>query len=219
MSQATQSQIEAPATLATWLTRVETRTLRVGIIGLGYVGLPLALMFAEERFQVLGLDIDPAKVATLNAGNSYIHRIEPTHIAAARARGFRATADYRQIATLDAILLCVPTPLHDDHTPDLSFVQGTVDAIAPHLRPGQLVVLESTTYPGTTEEILVRTIQHYGHTVLRPQASPDNGQPSTGNELSGILIAFSPEREDPRQPPHAAPPDPQSHRSRLPRSR
>ena len=171
--------------------------MQVGIIGLGYVGLPLTLLFSEERFQVTGFDIDPAKVSSLNSGQSYIHRIEPDHIHAAQRSGFRATSDFAEIAQMDAILICVPTPLHEDHTPDMSYVVSTIEAIAPHLRAGQLVVLESTTYPGTTEEIIVKTIHRHGAKkhlrVLRNDAS----QPEPQSELDGVMVAFSPEREDP----------------------
>ncbi len=176
-----------------WLERVEDRSARIGIIGLGYVGLPLTLLFSEERFRVTGFDIDPAKVDRLNAGESYIHRIEPEHIRSARQTGFSATADFSHIAAMDAVLICVPTPLHEDHTPDMSYVVSTMEAIAPHLRAGQLIVLESTTYPGTTEEIVVETINRVGAErgvrVLREAAD--------AAELDGVLVAFSPEREDP----------------------
>jgi UDP-N-acetyl-D-glucosamine dehydrogenase len=175
-------------TLAEWVGRVERREAQVGIIGLGYVGLPLALLFCEEGFRVLGFDIDVEKVEQLERGESYIHRIRAEEIAAARARGFRATGDFARVGEVDAVLICVPTPLHDDHTPDVSYVRGTVEAIAPWLRPGQMVVLESTTYPGTTEEIVVETIERLGKVkVVR-----DGGQ-----RLDGVLVAFSPEREDP----------------------
>ena len=173
-------------TLADWIGRVEERAARVGIVGMGYVGLPLALLFSEDRFRVLGFDIDEQKVATLNAGGSYIHRIEPGHVAAAQAAGFRATTDFRDAAQLDAVLICVPTPLYPDHTPDMRAVVATIEALAPHLRAGQLVVLESTTYPGTTEEIIVQTIERAGHRVMRG-----------GEDLDGVMVAFSPEREDP----------------------
>ena len=173
-------------TLAQWIERVQNREARVGIVGMGYVGLPLALLFSEDRFRVTGFDIDREKVAALNAGRSYIHRIEPAHIAAAQAAGFAATGDFAEAASCDAILICVPTPLYPDHTPDMRAVVATIEALAPHLHAGQLVVLESTTYPGTTEEIIVATIERHGHTVSR-----------IGDELHGIMVAFSPEREDP----------------------
>src|SRR5271163_4223380 len=154
--------VDAPSPIAEIKQKIEDRTARIGIIGLGYVGLPLTLLFSEERFCVTGFDIDQTKVDRLNQGESYIHRIEPEHIAMARRAGFRATADFSRIAEVDAVLICVPTPLHEDHTPDMSFVVSTMEAIAPHLRAGQLVVLESTTYPGTTEEIVVETIDRHG---------------------------------------------------------
>jgi UDP-N-acetyl-D-glucosamine dehydrogenase len=189
-----------PVSIDDWLERVANRTAAVGIIGLGYVGLPLTLLFSEERFRVTGFDIDRKKVDTLNAGSSYIHRIEPEHIRAAQAAGFSATDDFSNIAAMDAVLICVPTPLHEDHTPDMSYVVSTVEAIAPHVRPGQLIILESTTYPGTTEEIVVETIDRHGKSrglhVLR-----DSGEASREAEaeraLDGVLVAFSPEREDP----------------------
>jgi len=165
--------------LTTWLQSVESRETRVGIIGLGYVGLPLALLFSEAGFPVLGLDIDPEKVAALNAGRSYIQRIPAEQIAAARSTGFRATTDFTEANACDAILICVPTPLAANHEPDMSFVAGTVEALAPHSRSGQLIVLESTTWPGTTTELVVPTLK---------RLSPPNTK---------LLVAFSPEREDP----------------------
>jgi UDP-N-acetyl-D-glucosamine dehydrogenase len=176
-------------TLGEWIGRVEQRTARVGIVGLGYVGLPLTLLLSEERFCVTGFDIDGEKVATLNAGGSYIHRIEPKEIRAAQAAGFRATSDFSGASALDAVLICVPTPLYRDHTPDMRAVVATMEALAPHVRDGQLVVLESTTYPGTTEEIVVATIERAARRVLRAEAEE--------RELHGVMVAFSPEREDP----------------------
>jgi UDP-N-acetyl-D-glucosamine dehydrogenase len=179
--------------LRDFLDRISDRTAHIGIVGLGYVGLPLTLLFAEERFRITGLDIDAGKVYLLNNGQSYIHRIEPEHIQAAQAVGFKATSDFATVANLDAILICVPTPLHPDHTPDMSYVVSTIEAVAPHLRPGQLVVLESTTYPGTTEEIIVETIVRHGNRVLR---SNDGASPEAVM-LDSVMVAFSPEREDP----------------------
>jgi UDP-N-acetyl-D-glucosamine dehydrogenase len=179
--------------LEEWIAGINQRTARVGIIGLGYVGLPLTLLFSDERFRVTGFDIDVSKVSSLNAGQSYIHRIEPEHIQAAQRSGFRATSEFSEIASMDAVLICVPTPLHPDHTPDMSYVVSTIEAIAPHLRAGQLVVLESTTYPGTTEEIIVETINRHGSQkglkVLRNQ--------ERATDLNGVMVAFSPERGDP----------------------
>src|SRR5712692_8187445 len=136
-------------------SKIEQRQARIAIIGLGYVGLPLALLYTEEKFRVTGFDIDQRKVTTLTQGGSYIVRILPSEIQQARAKGFEATSDYARLAEMDAIIICVPTPLNEYHEPDLSYITDTASAIAPHLRAGQLVVLESTTYPGTTEEIMV----------------------------------------------------------------
>jgi UDP-N-acetyl-D-glucosamine dehydrogenase len=168
--------------------RIETREARIGIVGMGYVGLPLALLFSEERFKVTGFDIDSAKVETLNRGGSYIVRIPGTEIQLAQQSGFRATVDYSEIAEMDAVLICVPTPLDEYHEPDLSFVAGTVRSIAPHLHEGQLVILESTTYPGTTEEIVVPLLEGGNSSGLRVARDETS---------DGIYVAFSPEREDP----------------------
>ncbi|MGB6720364.1 MAG: nucleotide sugar dehydrogenase [Terracidiphilus sp.] len=168
--------------------RIATREACIGIVGMGYVGLPLALLFSEERFKVTGFDIDSRKVDTLNQGGSYIVRIPGTEIQVAQQSGFRATADYSEIARMDVVIICVPTPLDEYHEPDLSYVSDTVRSIAPHLHDGQLVILESTTYPGTTEEIVVPLLEkgnRAGLGVARDAASP------------GFFVAFSPEREDP----------------------
>jgi len=141
----------APCRLPDLKHKIETRQARIGIVGMGYVGLPLALLFSGERFRVTGFDIALDKVRTLNAGGSYIVRILPAAVRQAQQSGFRATADYSEIAQMDAVIVCVPTPLDQHHEPDLSYVVGTVKSIAPHIHEGQLIVLESTTYPGTTE--------------------------------------------------------------------
>ena len=169
--------------------RIQNRTARVGIVGLGYVGLPLALLFSEEQFRVTGFDIDTQKVSTLNEGGSYIVRIPPTEIARAGAHGFHATADYDELREMDVVLICVPTPLNEYHEPDLSYITRTVEALAPRLRAGQLIVLESTTYPGTTEEIVVPLLEQGNATGLRVA----RGEESDGT----VYVAFSPEREDP----------------------
>lgn len=171
------------------LARIASRSARVGIVGMGYVGLPLALLFSEERFPVTGFDIDRAKVETLNAAGSYIVRIPGTEIAEAQRSGFRATDDFAFVREMDAVIICVPTPLSEHHEPDLSFIEQTARAIAPHLRPGQLVVLESTTYPGTTEEVLIPLLEAGAPDVLQALRTED-GPP-------GFYVAFSPEREDP----------------------
>src|SRR5205807_4463936 len=182
-----------PATYAASLeqlhSRINARSARVGIIGLGYVGLPLALLFNEEHFPVTGFDIDATKVQSLNSDQSYIYRIPQTEIAAARARGFAATDDYRHIAEMDAIIICVPTPLNEYREPDLSYIRATAEAIAPHLRPGQLIALESTSYPGTTEEVLVPILEAGNKAGIKAA----RGRHDT---LNSFLVAFSPARED-----------------------
>ncbi len=180
-------------TLPEWRERVRTRQARVGIVGLGYVGLPLTLLFSSEGFRVTGFDVDISKVDALNRGESYIWRIEPEHIRAARHKGFTATADFAQIAEMDAVLICVPTPLTGHHAPDLSYVEATVNSIAPYVREGQLIVLESTTYPGTTEEIVVHILTEAG--AKRGVSVQIASEPS--ELIDGVLVAFSPEREDP----------------------
>ncbi len=146
-------------TLTELKSRIETRKANIGIIGMGYVGLPLALLFSEQRFAVTGFDIDRQKVNTLNAGGSYIVRISSAEVQQAQKNGFRATADYSEIAQMDVVIICVPTPLNEYHEPDLSYITGTLHAMAPHVRQDQLVILESTTYPGTTEEVVVPLLE------------------------------------------------------------
>ncbi len=168
--------------------KLQNRTARVGIIGLGYVGLPLALLFNEQRFPVTGFDVDRKKVDTLNAGSSYIYRIPPTEIEVARQGGFSATAEFVGLSEMDAIVICVPTPLNEYHEPDLSYITSTAESIAPHLRAGQLIVLESTTYPGTTEEVLVPILEKGNKSGLKAARTKEAGD---------FYVAFSPEREDP----------------------
>jgi UDP-N-acetyl-D-glucosamine dehydrogenase len=172
------------------LSKIGGHTAHVGVIGLGYVGLPLLLMFNGECFPVTGFDIDTNKVRVLAEGGSYIYRIPATEIQAAIGRGFRATSDYSLIEKMDAVIICVPTPLDDHHEPDMSFIVSTVESVAPHLRPGQLVVLESTTYPGTTEEVVIPILEKNNRRGLKV----DRGGSADGKSF---YIAFSPEREDP----------------------
>ena len=174
--------------------RIQQREARIGIIGLGYVGLPLALLYSEQKFRVTGFDIDSRKVETIASGSSYIYRISADEIQAAKREGFSATADYAQIASMDAIIICVPTPLNEYHEPDLSYITNTTHAIAPHLRAGQLVVLESTTYPGTTEEVMVPILENENKSGLKAAREGETTGGVTGKEF---FIAFSPEREDP----------------------
>jgi len=164
------------------------REARIGIIGMGYVGLPLALLFSGERLRVTGFDIAPDKVKTLNAGGSYIVRILPNEIKAAQDAGFNATSDYSEIAQMDAVIICVPTPLNEHNEPDLSYVTETVKSIAPFVHEGQLIVLESTTYPGTTEEVVVPLLEAGNRLGLKVSRALDE---------PGFHVAFSPEREDP----------------------
>ena len=168
--------------------KVQARTARVGIIGLGYVGLPLALLFNDEKFPVTGFDIDATKVATLNAGGSYIYRIPHTEVQVARQRHFSATTDFAQLRDMDAIIICVPTPLGEYHQPDMSYITSTAESIAPYLRPEQLIVLESTTYPGTTEEVLLPILENGNPAGLKAVRQGQSGD---------FYLAFSPEREDP----------------------
>ncbi|GAB3629044.1 Vi polysaccharide biosynthesis protein VipA/TviB [Pandoraea terrae] len=162
---------------------VISRQARIGIVGLGYVGLPLALRFVEVGFPVLGLDIDESKVEKLNRGESYIEHIGAASVQAARAKGLTSTTDFSQAKQCDVLIICVPTPLNEFREPDLSYVTGTVDSLVPHLRAGQMVSLESTTYPGTTDEELLPRIERAGLKV--------------GVD---VFLVFSPEREDPGNP-------------------
>ena len=165
------------------LAKIRDKSALIGIIGLGYVGLPLALRFSEVGFRVLGFDTDPEKVRRLNAGTTYLHRYPDAAIRKARAAGFEATGSHDRFSEPDALIICVPTPLTAHREPDLSFIIGTAQALLPHARAGQIVSLESTTYPGTTEEELRPRIESRGLRV--------------GEDL---FLCFSPEREDPGNP-------------------
>jgi len=165
------------------IERLNGREAVVGILGLGYVGLPLMLRFADVGYRVLGFDVDPAKVDALNAGRSYIEHITSETIARALQQGFRATADFTEASACDALILCVPTPLSRHREPDLSYVIDTTESLLPHLRAGQILSLESTTWPGTTDEELRPRIESVGLRV--------------GED---VFLVFSPEREDPGNP-------------------
>jgi len=159
--------------------------MNIAIIGQGYVGLPLALQFARSGVTVVGLDIDPAKVEALNAGRSYIHHIPPAAVAEqVRSGRFSASTDFGRVRDVEAVIICVPTPLNKNREPDISYILQTGRAVAPHLQRGTLVVLESTTYPGTTDEDL-RAVLEAGSGL---KAGVD------------FHLAFSPEREDPGNP-------------------
>ncbi len=184
--------IEAmPAVLFSELkSKIEQKKARVAVIGLGYVGLPLALLYTEQKFPVTGFDIDARKVSTLDQGGSYIFRIPAADIQTAKKCGFSATSEYSRLTEMDAIIICVPTPLNEYHEPDLSYITETAKSIAPHLRAGHLVILESTTYPGTTEEVLIPILEKGNRQGLKAS----RGDSSNGQEF---YVAFSPEREDP----------------------
>jgi len=173
------------------LERLNAHNASIGVIGLGYVGLPLSLLLSEAGFKVTGFDIDTKKVDDLEAGRSYIFRIEAAEIQAARKQGFSATADFSKLAGQDAIIMCVPTPLTEHREPDLSYVENTAKAAAPHVQEGQLIVLESTTYPGTTEELMIPVLEAGNPRGLKVQGK------GTASEKGVFYVAFSPEREDP----------------------
>src|SRR5256884_193688 len=171
----------------TLLDKIEARQAVVGICGLGYVGLPLALTFGEKGFPVIGFDIDARKVTALEKGESYIRHIDAGRIQKQNARedkGFSATLDFRKAREADVLIMCVPTPLNANREPDMTYIEATARAIGPYVRSGQLVVLESSTYPGTTDEVVKPIVE----------------------QLSGLRagidfhLAFSPEREDPGNP-------------------
>jgi UDP-N-acetyl-D-glucosamine dehydrogenase len=185
--------------LAAFQSRIEAKTAQVGIIGLGYVGLPLALLFAENGFAVCGFDVDSQKVTLLDAGKSYIKHIPAAVIAEhVQRKRLKATTDFSRLRDMDAILICVPTPLDAHREPDLSFVRDTVESITPHLRRGQLVVLESTTYPGTTDEVVLPILEKSGlHCPMKPYVTNGREVTSGDEPETDFLVAFSPEREDP----------------------
>ena len=162
------------------LAKISARTARVGVIGMGYVGLPLALLFEESGFPVIGFDVDAKKTDALNRGESYIRHIGSDRTGSAFTRRASATTDFKRLAECDAVIICVPTPLGSHREPDLKYIQMTADAILPRLRRGQLIVLESTTYPGTTREELLPRFESKGLRCGRD-----------------FFLAFSPEREDP----------------------
>jgi UDP-N-acetyl-D-glucosamine dehydrogenase len=177
----TQSRPSASPLATALHDKLATRTARVGVVGLGYVGLPLAVEFARGGFRVTGIDLDARKVAAINAGESYIQDVPTADVARFHAAGqLDATTDARDVAALDTINICVPTPLRKTKDPDLSYVVSAVEMIAAHLRPGQLVILESTTYPGTTDEVVKPILEKGGLVAGRD-----------------FFLAFSPERVDP----------------------
>jgi UDP-N-acetyl-D-glucosamine dehydrogenase len=162
------------------LEKIRSKDAHVGVVGLGYVGLPLLLRFSEVGYRVLGFDADEHKVRMLNAGNSYIEHIDSSRITDAKIAGFQATGVFSRISELDVIVLCLPTPLNQYREPDLSFVIDTMNQILPYLHSSQMLSLESTTYPGTTEEELLPRIESAGLKVGKD-----------------VFLVYSPEREDP----------------------
>ncbi len=164
------------------LEQIKQKQARIGIIGLGYVGLPLVIEFGRAGFQVVGLDIDPAKVDQLNRGESYIKHIpSKTLRELVEQKQFKSTTDFSSVSSLECILICVPTPLNSNREPDMSFIVATAREIAPHLKKDQMVILESTTYPGTTRDVLI------------PELESGSGLKANQD----FYVAYSPEREDP----------------------
>ena len=168
------------------LKKINNKSAAIGIIGLGYVGLPLVIRFMEEKFKVIGFDIDDEKCRKLNAGESYIRHITEKSIQLALKNGFSATSNWNRITEVDCMLICVPTPLGANNTPDLQYILSTLNSIQKYLKKGQLLILESTTYPGTTEEEIV------------PEVEKNNFKIGTD-----FFIAYSPEREDPGNPDYS----------------
>ena len=191
MEEAFLSKTDAVGTGPALIDRIKSRQARIGVVGLGYVGLPLVLRFTEVGFTALGFDIDKAKVDALNRGESYIKHVSASAILDRTRRickledgsevpAFLATTDYSRAAEVDVLVICVPTPLNKQREPDLTFVRNTVESLLPRIRKGQLISLESTSYPGTTEEELQAKIEQRGFVVGRD-----------------VFVVFSPEREDP----------------------
>ena len=170
------------------LSKIKNKEAVIGVVGLGYVGLPLILAYIRAGFHVIGFDIDASKITALSAGRSYIQHIPTDQVAAAQASGLlSATDDFSRVAEVDAIILCVPTPLDQHFEPDLSYVRDTLDAVCPHLKPGTILSLESTTYPGTTVEEVIPRVEARG---FIPGES--------------VFVVYSPEREDPGNPQFTA---------------
>jgi len=184
------------------LQKVRDKSFKVGIVGLGYVGLPLGLEFAEKEFNVLGFDMDQRKIDFLSKGETYIKHIPTERISKSVNSGFlKSTTDFTRMPEVDALIICVPTPLDEHREPDMSYVEGTAKTIQKYLRKGQLVTLESTTYPGTTEEMLLPLFQNaliFQQQMKADAQSEPLSQPLTVGE--DFFLAYSPEREDPNNP-------------------
>lgn len=177
------------------LNKINDNSVVVGIIGLGYVGLPLGLEFAEKEFNVLGFDLDESKIEAISNGRTYIKHIPSERIKKSVDAGYlKATTDFSRLPEVDAIIICVPTPLDNHREPDMSYVEGTAKTIQKYLRKGQLVTLESTTYPGTTEELLLPLFENAERLQMTLSDSEANDSFSVGSDF---FLAYSPEREDP----------------------
>lgn len=163
--------------------KINDKSARIAIIGLGYVGIPLAIRFCETGFDILGFDIDQERVDQLNNGKSPLAHLENERIQAINASGFEGTTDFTRIGEADAVIICVPTPLNKYREPDLSFITDTLETIRPHLRAGQMIALESTTYPGTTREVVLPYLEKQGFEAGK-----------------NMFLVYSPEREDPGNP-------------------
>ncbi len=186
------------------MKRIGSREATAGIIGMGYVGLPLALAFVEKGFRVIGFDVDPSKIEKLNRGEGYIKHLDGGRVAQARATNrFEATGDFARLSEADAILICVPTPLTPQREPDMTYVDKAGHQVRAALRPGQLIILESTTYPGTTDERLRAILESPSSSTSNSQPITHNSKLITRNPPSALhcgvdfFLAFSPEREDP----------------------
>ncbi|MBU2494647.1 MAG: nucleotide sugar dehydrogenase [Bacteroidetes bacterium] len=209
------------------INKFKSHTAIIGVIGLGYVGLPLGLAFASKGFNVIGFDIDEKKIPLLNSGKSYIKHIPASGIrTAVSGKKFKATSDFSFLTDCDAVIICVPTPLNEHREPDMSYIVSTAETVAKYLRKGQLVTLESTTYPGTTEEILLPLFENASFNNQSAGAVTDSHSLQTKNDLmttndklnssknrssinsklkvgKDFFLAFSPEREDPNNPDYS----------------
>ncbi len=194
------------------LQKIQTKSAKIGIIGLGYVGLPLALEFAKKEFYVTGFDIDERKIPILNSGHSYIKHIKEERIRQAiDSKKFEATSDFSGLKECDCIIICVPTPLDEHQEPDLSFIVNSGKIVAQHIRKGQLIVLESSTYPGTTEEILLPMFEQAlkkSSSLAAGDSDIQHSEFNIQNSFSPLVgkdfyLAFSPEREDPNNPDYS----------------
>jgi len=180
------------------LSKINSKSALIGIIGLGYVGLPLALTFAEKDFKVIGFDIDENKIPLLNSGQSYIKHIPASRISEQVSKGlFVATNDFSSVSMCDVIIICVPTPLDEHREPDLQFIESSALEVSRHLREGQLIVLESSTYPGTTDEVVLPILQTGFKAILGIELDDEDLPKREFKVGENFFLAFSPEREDP----------------------